>query len=58
MSPRPSTAVPLVSDGDQIAARGIFESVEGVLFNLQARLCHAWRVGQAQITLVNTPWWV
>ncbi len=41
-------------DRHQVSARGVFESVVGILLNLQARFRHSGRVGEAQIALRAT----
>ena len=51
MSPRPSTAVPLLSTATRLPRAGVLEGVLRILLDFKAGLGNAGRVGQAQIAL-------
>ena len=53
MSPRPSTAVPLVMTRDEVAARGVAEGVGRVGDDLLAGRGDAGRIGERQVALVD-----
>ena len=56
ISPSPSTAVPLVTTATRLPLRRVLVRVVRILLDLQARLRHSRRVGQAQIALA--PAWL